>query len=90
MHPDAPLVVDIDLSILGQPSERFWEYEKQIRAEYVWVEQSIFAAKRSEILERFLARPRIYNNGLFFDRRELQARDNLRASIQRLRRSSPS
>lgn len=89
LHPDAPLLVDIDLTILGQPPERFWRYEKQIRAEYSWVEPAIFATKRSEILERFLARPRIYSSDLFFNRLEAQARENLRASIQRLRGSSP-
>jgi len=90
LNPDAPLLVDMDLSILGQPPERFWEYEEQIREEYSWVEQTHFAAKRSEILERFLARRRIYNTALFFDRFEVQARENLRASIQKLRSSRHS
>ena len=49
LHPDAPLLVDIDLSVLGRPAEQFWEYEQGIRAEYAWVEQSIFAAKRAEM-----------------------------------------
>ncbi|HHY86145.1 MAG TPA: hypothetical protein GYA07_11530 [Verrucomicrobia bacterium] len=37
LDPDAPLMVDIDLSIFGQPAERFWQYEEQIRGEYEWV-----------------------------------------------------
>jgi predicted metal-dependent HD superfamily phosphohydrolase len=85
LHADAPLLVDVDLSILGQPPERFWKYERQIRAEYSWVEESMFASKRAEILEGFLARERIYRTGIFFQELEAQARKNLKASVQRLR-----
>lgn len=88
LHPDAPLLVDVDLSIFGQPPERFWEYEAGIRAEYAWVDQGIFATKRAEILERFLARTRLYHTETFFARYETQARSNLRASIDRLRRGA--
>lgn len=84
LHPDAPLLVDVDLSILGQPPARFWDYEKQIRAEYAWVDAAVFASKRAEILQRFLARPRIYQTGYFFERLEAQARQNLKASVERL------
>lgn len=83
-HPDAPLLVDIDLSILGQPETRFWEYEQQIRREYAWVPDAVFAAKRVEILDRFLARDRIYATDWFFQVCERQARSNLKASLQRL------
>lgn len=85
LHPDAPLLVDIDLSILGHPPERFWKYEEQIRAEYLWVDNVTFAAKRSEILDRFLARPRLYQTEALFQRFENQAQANLRESISRLR-----
>jgi len=88
IHVDAPLLVDVDLSVLGQPRDRFWEYEAQIRAEYAWVEQKIFAAKRAEILARFLARARIYSTDVFFEKYERQARLNLRASILKLRAGS--
>jgi predicted metal-dependent HD superfamily phosphohydrolase len=84
LHPDAPLLVDVDLSILGQSPDRFWEYENVIRAEYSWVEPATFATKRSEILDRFLARPRLFQTEYFFQRFEAQARSNLRASIARL------
>jgi predicted metal-dependent HD superfamily phosphohydrolase len=86
-HPDAPLLVDVDLSILGQPEDRFWEYESQIRQEYAWVSDVLFSARRAEILERFLARGRIYSTDWFFETLEKQARSNLQASLQRLRLS---
>ena len=59
MHADAPLLIDVDLNILGQNEERFWRYETQIRQEYDWVPESLFAVKRAEILERFLNRSRV-------------------------------
>ena len=85
LHRDAPLMVDIDLSILGQREERFWRYESQIRGEYDWVPEGIFCTKRTEILERFLARERIYSTKHFFDRYEQKARANLQASVQKLK-----
>jgi predicted metal-dependent HD superfamily phosphohydrolase len=81
---DGPLLLDIDLSILGQDEPKFWKYEAQIREEYGWVPQPVFAAKRAEILTRFLSRPRIYATDWFRDKYEAQARTNLRASIERL------
>jgi predicted metal-dependent HD superfamily phosphohydrolase len=85
LHSDAPLLVDVDLSILGQPEARFLEYEAQIRLEYDWVPEALFAVKRAEILERFLARDRIYATGLFFSKYEHEARANLHRSLKRLR-----
>jgi predicted metal-dependent HD superfamily phosphohydrolase len=84
-HPDASLLVDIDLSILGTSTERFFEYEQQIRQEYAWVPEDIFRTKRAEILERFLARDVIYRTPKFYQTHEEQARTNLRASLERLR-----
>lgn len=44
---DAEVLVDVDLLILGTPSERFDEYEQQVRDEYFWVPESVFR-KREE------------------------------------------
>ena len=85
LHPDAPVLVDVDLSILGQPKERFQEYETQIRREYEWVPVTTFAAKRAEILERFLARESIYTTEYFFAKYEQRARQNLQDSMRGLR-----
>ncbi len=84
-HSDIPLIVDIDLSILGKPAERFDEYESQIRQEYSWVPPQVFAVKRAEILEKFLARKTIYQTDLFRNNYEAQARKNLNRSIAHLR-----
>lgn len=81
---DTALVVDIDLSILGQNQARFAEYESQIRAEYDWVPLDIFNTKRAEILRKFLDRPHIYFTSHFRERCERPARRNLELSIRQL------
>jgi predicted metal-dependent HD superfamily phosphohydrolase len=81
---DQKLVVDIDLSILGAPTERFDEYEQQVRREYSWVDETIFRSVRSKILQEFLARPAIYSTTSFRDRLEDSARENLKRSIAAL------
>lgn len=85
LHPDAPLLVDVDLAILGQPAERFRQYEAQIRREYDWVPEEIFSAKRAEILQKFLARQRIYSTDVFLAKYERAARINLQRSLAALR-----
>ena len=82
---DSSVLLDIDLSILGATPERFLRYENQIRQEYDWVPEDVFRAKRSEILEKFLGRDRIYTTDLFFKRYEASARSNLKQSIAILR-----
>lgn len=82
---DGRLLVDIDLAILGAPVERFDEYERQVRQEYSWVPDALFRGKRREILEAFLARPRIFSTDYFQSKYEAQARANLERSIIALR-----
>lgn len=84
VHTDAALVVDVDLSILGQNEKRFTEYEAGIRAEYSWVTKDIFNAKRSDILKNFRNRERIFSTNHFFARYERRARMNLENSIRKL------
>lgn len=79
--PDAQLLVDIDLSILGAPPARFAEYERQIRAEYAHVPPALFEPRRRDILGRFLARDPLYLTPGLRAEREAQARINLRAAI---------
>ncbi len=76
--PDAKVVLDCDLAILGSSPERFAEYETQIRAEYGWVPAFLYRKKRHEILAGFLARPRLFLTRLGFARFEAPARENLR------------
>ena len=86
--PDAVLLLDIDLAILGQPADRFWEYERAIRAEYAWVPEATYRQKRAEILVGFSNRERIYTTDRFSLSYETNARANLAAAIDALH--SPS
>jgi predicted metal-dependent HD superfamily phosphohydrolase len=74
---DQQLLVDIDLTILGAPPERFAEYEQQIRQEYRHVPRLIFNWKRKQILKEFLTRSPIYATPELRERFEGQARENL-------------
>ncbi len=82
---DTALMIDVDLSILGQDEERFLQYETQIRHEYDWVPAPNFASKRTEILEHFLVRKTIFKTKFFHDRYEVAAQSNLISSIQILK-----
>jgi predicted metal-dependent HD superfamily phosphohydrolase len=74
---DAQLLVDIDLAILAAAEPRFAEYERQIRAEYAFVPESTFRARRRTVLAGFLARERIYSTARLYDELEASARVNL-------------
>lgn len=79
--PDERLVVDIDLAILGASEERFAEYERQIRDEYVFVPGWLFRRKRRAVLRTFLDRPQIYATPHFAALYEARARANLAKAI---------
>ncbi len=82
--PDACLLVDIDLSILGADEARFAQYEAQIKCEYSFVDSAVFNVKRAEILRGFMAREKIYGTPFFNRQLEAKARENLTRSIQLL------
>jgi predicted metal-dependent HD superfamily phosphohydrolase len=82
--PDAALLVDIDLSILGQPAPIFDAYEAGVRFEYAWVTESAFRAGRSKVLQSFLDRTRIYTTDYFSAVFESAARHNLNRSLVNL------
>lgn len=81
---DAALVVDIDLSILGQPLPVYDEFERNVRREYWWVPKRRYAAARTAVLTSFLARPAIYHVPMFRERFEQRARENLARAIEAL------
>ena len=81
---DARLVVDIDLSILGQGELVYDQFERSVREEYKWVPWFLYRRKRTEILRAFLARESIYATEPFRQRYESAARSNLERAIRGL------
>jgi predicted metal-dependent HD superfamily phosphohydrolase len=82
--PDAQLLVDIDLWILGADPRRFDESDAQVRQEYAHVPDRQFREGRSRVLRRFLDRPRLYSTDRFHSTLETRARENLRRALERL------
>ncbi|HEY4211335.1 MAG TPA: hypothetical protein VGM84_07625 [Steroidobacteraceae bacterium] len=78
---DAALVVDIDLSILGQPPDVYHEFERNVRREYAWVPRGHYAKSRTAVLRSFLVRSSVYCWPRFRERYEAAARDNVRRAI---------
>ena len=91
-HSDRPrtrderVIVDIDLHILGADSDRFDEYEAQVRGEYRWVPAPIYRRRRAQILQHFLSRDPLYNTERCRAWFEASAKENLSRSLARLAR----
>ena len=82
--PDAQLLVDIDLSILGSPAERFERYDQDVRKEYAWVPGFRYREARAQVLQSFLDRPQLYHGPHAVQLLKAQARINLAAALSRL------
>jgi predicted metal-dependent HD superfamily phosphohydrolase len=81
---DGALVADADLAVLGAPADVFDSYDAAIRMEYAYVPEQAYRAARTAILSGFLARPSIYQTGVFRQAHEARARANLARAISRL------
>ena len=82
--PDAQLLVEIDLSILGSPPERFERYDRDVRKENAGVPGLRYQKSRAQVLQGFLGRPQLYHRQHAVALLETQARINLAAALSRL------
>jgi len=82
--PDAALLLDIDLSILGAAEADFDAYDAAIRREYAHVAEDGYRAGRAAILTRFLERERLFLTPWGAARWEGAARANLTRAVDRL------
>jgi predicted metal-dependent HD superfamily phosphohydrolase len=85
LDPDTQALLDADLAILGASEERYRRYAADIRKEYAFVPEAAYREGRAAVLERFLARPRLYYHPLMVAEGEDAARWNLRAELNELR-----
>jgi predicted metal-dependent HD superfamily phosphohydrolase len=81
---DCQLFLDSDLSILGASNDDYRQYAKSIRREYIFLSDREYNRGRTEILQQFLTRERIYYSNYFFLKLEAQARTNLQTEIDSL------
>lgn len=82
------LDLDLDLLILAAEQEEFAAYERGIRFEYGFVGDQLYAQGRVAVLERFLARERIFRHPAHL-RHEAAARANILRLIDTLRSPPP-
>jgi predicted metal-dependent HD superfamily phosphohydrolase len=78
------ILLDADLSILGAPERIYAQYAEAIRREYAFVPDDDYRAGRRTVLERFLARPQIFNSPIAFAALEKRARANMVEEIRML------
>lgn len=82
--PDEALLLDIDLSILGGDQTAFDEYDRAIRVEYEWVPEEAYRAARTNVLQGFLKRDRIFQTAAY-RQQEPAARRNIERALEKLR-----
>lgn len=73
---------DADLSILGKSWEVYEEYYQQIRKEYRIYPDFIYNGGRKKALRHFLEMDRIFKTDYFFEKYEIQARQNLQKELE--------
>jgi predicted metal-dependent HD superfamily phosphohydrolase len=79
---DTNYFTDADLSILGQEWDKYHIYTKQIRLEYSVYLNSDYNNGRRKVLNHFLAMDRIFKTQFFYNKYELQARENITKELE--------
>jgi predicted metal-dependent HD superfamily phosphohydrolase len=78
------LIVDVDLSILGQDEKTYRRYYIEIREEYSHVSDYGYAKGRIAFLKKLLERPTIYQMDFFIRKYEQAARDNIELELKKM------
>lgn len=78
------LFLDIDLSILATPQEKYDEYSSQIRTEYEYYPDEVFRQARMKALQVFLDREKLFFTPYFCNKFESQARQNIARELKLL------
>jgi hypothetical protein len=81
---DLKIFLDLDLAVLGKPSNQYDQYAKQIRREFRHVADDDYRRIRRRLLKNFLRRERLYFSTPMRDRFERQASVNLCLEISAL------
>ncbi|MFC4080886.1 HD domain-containing protein [Amycolatopsis samaneae] len=81
----ATALLDADLATLGAPPAVYDEYARGVREEYAKYPDEVWRPGRAAVLERMLAKPRLYRGEIARERWEAPARRNLTAELERWR-----
>jgi predicted metal-dependent HD superfamily phosphohydrolase len=81
---DVQVLLDADLAILAASEARYRRYASDIRKEYAFVPEAQYRTARVSVLEKFLARPKLFHHPLMIAEGERVARHNLQAEIAEL------
>jgi predicted metal-dependent HD superfamily phosphohydrolase len=84
LDEDTNYFTDADLSILGQPWETYITYFKNVRKEYSIYPRILYNPGRKKALSHFLNMDRIFKTNFFYDKFELQAKQNLQRELETL------
>ena len=79
---DCMTFLDADLSILGESTEKYWQYAFDIRREYKHLGDRDYCQGRAKVLKNFLSRNRIYYTDYFHHKLEERARANIKMEIK--------
>ncbi|HEY9675440.1 MAG TPA: hypothetical protein V6D11_28625 [Waterburya sp.] len=81
---DSQILIDADLAILGSSELEYREYAQAIRQEYAWVSERKYRIGRTQVLQNFLQRDKIYATEQLFTALEERARQNMLAEVATL------
>lgn len=81
---DTNYLVDADLSILGQESEKYLDYTQKVRKEYSIYPDFLYNPGRKKVLQHFLESESIFKTEYFKEKYEQQARKNILSEIEYL------
>lgn len=78
---DCQALLDIDLAILASSPARFAEYGLQVRHEYSFVPEALYAVKRRQFMQQMAQRPQLYFHPSLALQLERAARLNLSSML---------
>ncbi len=81
---DINYFIDADLSVLGERWEIYKEYFINVRKEYSIYPKIIYNSGRKKVLVHFLESKKIFKTDFFYNKYEVQAKQNLQKEIELL------
>lgn len=80
---DTNYFIDADLSILGQTWETYSLYYINVRKEYSIYPDFVYNPGRKKVLNHFLTMDRIFKTDFFYNKLEIQAKENVQRELYR-------